>query len=85
LSTNESSAASNQYAKDFGMTTIPECFYYIKKDDKLKRFNSASSMAKALGCCKKELQEFAKKENIKFNNPEDVHRMMLLFLERKKG
>jgi glutathione peroxidase len=78
--TNEGSLDYAIYAKDYGMTTTPEYFYYLKKDEKFERFNSASSLAKAIGCCKKELKEFVKKENINFKNTEDVHRMMLLFL-----
>jgi glutathione peroxidase len=68
------------YNYDEGMGTIPECSFFLKVNDKLKRFDSASSLAKAIGCCKKELNEFVKKENINFKNPEDVHRMMMIFL-----
>jgi hypothetical protein len=64
-----------------GMTTIPECFYYIRKGDDFKRFNSAASLAKAIGCCSKELKEFVKREKIDFKNPDDVQRMMMTFFE----
>jgi hypothetical protein len=73
-------SSSPQYTHDEGMVTIPECYYYIKKNNHFKRFNSASSLSKAIGCCKNELKAFVKKENIRFNNPEDVYRMMQTFL-----
>ena len=63
-----------------GMQTIPEYAYFLKINDKFKRFDSANSLAKALGCCKNEIQEFVKKERINFKEPEAVHRMMLLFV-----
>jgi glutathione peroxidase len=69
------------YTYDEGTTVVPECSYYIKKEEHLKRFNSAASLSKAIGCCKKELEEFVKKENINFKNPEDVYRMMTTFLD----
>ncbi|GHT03956.1 hypothetical protein FACS189440_22150 [Bacteroidia bacterium] len=65
---------------DDGMKAIPAHSYFLKVDDKFKRFDSASSLAKALGCCKKELDAFVKRENINFKNPEDVNRMMTTFL-----
>ena len=73
------SLTSAQYKQDEGMTTVPECFYYIKKGNDFKRFNSASSLAKAIGCCNKELKEFVKREKIDFKNPDDVQRMMMTF------
>lgn len=72
--------ASPHYSQDGGVTTVPESSYYLKKNDKLVHFNSVSSLAKALGCCKKELQDFVKQENINFKNPDDIHRMMTTFL-----
>jgi glutathione peroxidase len=69
-----------RYTYEQGVSTIPESFYYIKKGDKFKKFNSAASLAKAIGCCKNELKEFVSKENIHFNNPDDVYRMMLTFI-----
>ncbi|GHT42839.1 hypothetical protein FACS189437_10760 [Bacteroidia bacterium] len=63
-----------------GMKTIPDCSYFLKINDKFKRFDSASSLSKALGCCKQELQEFVKNKKINFKKPDDVHRMMLTFL-----
>jgi glutathione peroxidase len=39
-------------------------------------------LAKAIGCCKKELKALVKKENINFKNPTDVHRMMVAFTDK---
>ncbi len=73
-------ATSARYTQEEGMTTIHECFYYIKKgDNSFKRFSSAASLAKAIGCCKKELKQFVKTEKIDFKNPDDVQRMMMTF------
>ena len=59
---------------------LPECSYYLKNKDQFEGFDSPSSLAKAMECCKKELEDWAKKENIQFKNPDDVHRMMVSFL-----
>jgi glutathione peroxidase len=69
-----------RYTYNEGMVAFLKSTYYMKKDGKFRRFDSASSLAKAIGCCKKELKDFVKKENIRFDNPEDVHRMMMTFL-----
>ena len=74
------SLTSARYTRDDGMTTIPDCSYYVKVNDNFKQFNSASSLAKAIGCCKNELKNFAKREKIDFKNPDDVYRMMMTFL-----
>jgi glutathione peroxidase len=63
-----------------GMKVIPVYAYFVKINDKFKRFDSTTSLSKALGCCKKELEAFVKKENINFKKPEDVYRMMTTFL-----
>ncbi|GHT62483.1 hypothetical protein FACS189451_06940 [Bacteroidia bacterium] len=77
---NEGTANYALYNRDDGMTTIPQHAYYIKKAGKFLMFNSASSLSNAIGCCKNELKDFVKRENINFKNPEDVRRMMLTFL-----
>ena len=67
---------------DDGMQAFPNCSYFMKIDGQFKRFDSANSLAKVLGCCKEELKAFVKEEKINFKNPQDVHRMMMTFLAR---
>ena len=65
-----------------GMKAFPNCSYFMKIDGQYKRFDSANSLAKVLGCCKDELKAFVKEEKINFKDPQDVHRMMMTFLAR---
>jgi glutathione peroxidase len=65
-----------RYTHDEGMVTLPEVAYYLKIRNKLRRFKSASSLAKRIGCCEEELKEFVEEEKIDFKNPGDVYRMM---------
>lgn len=80
--TNSNEGTTNYalYNRDDGMTTTPQYAYFIKKDGKFIKFNSASSLSNAIGCCKNELKEFAKNENINFKNPDDIRRMMQTFV-----
>jgi glutathione peroxidase len=77
----DGTVSAPRYTYDEGMTILPEISYYLKKDDEFVRFYSVSSLSKAIGCCKKELKTWVKKEHIDFKNPEDVQRMMILFLK----
>ena len=81
-STPQSSVNGMLVQHDDGMQAFPNCSYFMKIDEQFKRFDSASSLAKALGCCKEELKAFVKKEKINFKNPQDVHRMLMTFLAR---
>ncbi|GHT77032.1 hypothetical protein AGMMS50262_17050 [Bacteroidia bacterium] len=65
---------------DDGVKAFADCSYFLKINGQFKKFDSAKSLSKILGCCQEELQAFVKKENVNFKNPQDVYRMMTTFL-----
>jgi glutathione peroxidase len=76
----EGTSSYPRFVQDEGMISLPEASYFMKINNKMKHFTSASSLAKTIGCCKNELKEFVRKEKVDFKNPDDIYRMMDTFL-----
>jgi len=65
-----------RFTQDTGYESDLGTDYYLKIDNKYKRFSSAKSLAKLLKKEDKELENFAKTEKIDFKDPDDVKKLL---------